>query len=134
MNSIDKLFKLADRFAHKISLAQSGQAGDAMRILKEAGLWDIVDQVNPILDELNIPPEKSIALNIVIDSGFNISYPSQPPMPALSAKLKAKFGALMATALKNGKILDSSTPPKEIGPFRVSGTLTVNWLRLGPQK
>jgi hypothetical protein len=54
-------------------------------------------------------------------------------MPALSNKLKANFAGPMAAALKNGRILSSDTPPKDIGPFRVGGSLTVKWLVLGPQ-
>lgn len=137
--STERLFKLAERFARKISLAQSAQAGDIERNLKDAGLWGTPESILfPILDELDINPNVEVTTSIKVDSNFNVTFPSVvkglPPAKSLAvaAKLKEKYGQSFSDALKNGKIYD--TYGKVIGPFKVGGTASCGWHVQTPPK
>lgn len=135
MKSVDKLIKLAERFSHKISLAQSAQKGDVQYNLELARLWGTPESsLFPILDELGIDPKYPVVTNIQVDSSLNVTFPSVitglPPAKslALSKALKDKYGQSFSDALKNGFIYSGDTPPKKLGPFRVSGApLVVGW-------
>jgi len=109
MSSVDRLFKLADRFARKISLGQN-VAGDFQNALQAAGLWDKSSEVAPMIAAAGIPDEAAIAINFVIDSQFNVTYnvtattpPPPPPAapdatPAEKAEIQKAIAA--ATALQ----------------------------------
>ncbi len=132
MKNTERLFKLAERFSRKISLAQSAQAGDIERNLKDAGVWGTPESaLFPVLDELDIDPKYAVTTSIKVDSNFNVTFPSVitglPPAKslALSAKLKEKYGQSFSDALRNGHIYD--TFGKILGPFKVSGTATCGW-------
>lgn len=90
MSSVDRLFKLADRFARKISLAQqSAQPSEIMNALQTAGLWDRSAEVAPIIATVGIPDEAKIAIDFTLDGQLNIKYnvaanvPIPPPLPPL---------------------------------------------------
>lgn len=133
MSSVDKLFKLADRLARKISLGQSAQPGDIQSNLQEARLWDLTNDLFPLLDQADIPAGVPVHLDIVVDSNFNVTYPVKTKDAAkgqkLSVLVKSKYGQAMSDALKKGTIKDSFG--KVLGPFRVVGPPKVaSWLDL----
>ena len=83
MSSVDRLFKLAERFARKISLGQK-VAGDFQNILQAAGLWDKSGEIAPMLNAVGMPDEAKLDIRILIDSQFNCKYkvtPTTPPIP-----------------------------------------------------
>lgn len=132
--STDRLFKLAERFARKISLAQSAQASDIQYNLTLANLWGTPESsLFPVLDEVGIDANVPVTTSIQVDSNFNVSFPSvvagSPAKSlALAGALKKKYGQAFSDALKAGFIYDSSTPPKKIGPLRIGGSpVKVGW-------
>ncbi len=150
MSNTDRLFKLAERFARKVSLAQqSAQSGELENVLKDAGVWGSPNDLFPLADEAEIPGGVPITFAIVVDSGLNVSFkldteprhgqPAPPPPPASQvppAKLikmfklmKDKFGPGMSQALKSGKIkeYDNKGNVTSQRPVTVSGTVTIGW-------
>jgi ribosomal protein L11 len=119
--SIDKLTKLADRFARKLSLGQSNsaQAGDIEGALKAAGLWEKAPEVAPLLNAAGVADDATVAVSIIVDNKLDVKYhvDTSPPAAAikLAALLKAKFGAAMKGALVAAKL-------------SVAETVTLNWL------
>lgn len=121
MSSSDKLNKLADRFARKLSLAQtsSAQAGDIETALKAANLWEKAPEVAPLLNAAGVADDASVAVSIIVVKGLDVKYhvDTSPPAAAikLAALLKAKYGAAMKAALVAAKL-------------NVADTVTVSWL------
>lgn len=119
--SVDKLTKLADRFARKLSLGQtpSAQAGDIEVALKNQGLWDKAAEVSPMLNAAGVADDATVAISIVVDSKLDIKYhvQTQPPAAAikLAAALRAKYAAAMRAAIQAAKL-------------SVADTVTLNWL------
>lgn len=84
MSSVDRLFKLADRFARKISLGQN-VAGDFQNILQAAGLWDKSGEIAPMVQAAGVSDEAKLDIRIMIDNQFNCRFkviPTTPPPPA----------------------------------------------------
>lgn len=121
MSSVDKLNKLADRFARKIVLGQtsSAQAGDIQNALQTAGLWDKAAEVSPLLNAAGVSDDASVKISIMVDSKLDVKYhvETQPPAAAikLAALLKNKYGAAMKAALAAAKLT-------------VAETVTLGWL------
>lgn len=121
MSSVDRLNKLADRFARKIVLGQasSAQAGDIETALRAAGLWDKAAEVSPLLNAAGVSDDASVKVAIVVDGKLDVKYhvDTQPPAAAikLAALLRNKYGAAMKAALHAAKLT-------------VADTVTVNWL------
>lgn len=121
MSYTDHLFKLAERLARKISLAQaqSAQPGEIMAVLKSAGLWEKTQEVAPLLAKAGISDDATVAISIVVDSKLDVNYVVQTNPPAAAIKLrgllKAKYGAAMKTALQAAKI-------------SVTDTMTLGWM------
>lgn len=99
MSSVDRLFKLADRFARKISLGQlkpepklpmPAQPGDIPDALEAANLWARPDDIFPLADEAGLPSNVSVVLSITVDANLNVTFGVQtsPATPAGAAKLK----------------------------------------------
>lgn len=82
MSSTDKLFKLASRFARKLSLGQQA-AGDFQDKLQAAGLWDKSAEIAPMLNAVGAPDSAAIATVIHIDKLLNcrITATASVPMP-----------------------------------------------------
>jgi ribosomal protein L11 len=131
MSSTDKLTKLAERFARKLSLGQMGgeapqplltgsaQAGDIEGALKAAGLWEKAPEVAPLLNAAGVADDASVAVSIIVDNKMDVKYhvDTSPPAAALklASLLKSKYGAAMKAALVAAKLT-------------VADTVTVSWL------
>lgn len=138
MSSVDKLTKLAERFARKISLAQSAQAGEIASVLKDKGVWGVPDDLFPLADAADVPGGVFVQFQIVVDSGLNVVFRVQPPPPAgvapaslikMTKLIKDKFGPGMQQALKTGQIkeYDDKGQVKSQRPVTVSGSVVVGW-------
>lgn len=105
MSSVDKLFKLADRFARKISLGQQFylQPSELQKILFQAGLWDKSQEVSLFLSKAGVD-SGPVDIKIQVDSMLNVSYlVSATPAGAgtkLASLLKSKYGAAMKAAIQ----------------------------------
>ena len=120
MSSVDKLFKLADRFARKMSLGQqtSAQPGEVQNALQAAGLWDKAAEVSPLLGSAGVD-DGPIVITMTIDKGLNFKYnvTATPPPAALklAGLLKVKYAGPMKAALAAAKLT-------------VADSLDVKWL------
>ena len=158
MKSTDKLFKLADRFARKISLGQQSlQPGEIANILQGANLWDKSAEVAPMINAAGIPDAASIAATIHIDQQFNCKYlveakvpipPAPEPLPPTATpEEKATFNeakkardvaiALQKTATAGGAKLSNLLAAKYGASMKsalaksgktITDTMDVKWL------
>lgn len=121
MSSVDKLTKLADRFARKLSLAQvpTAQAGDIENALKAAGLWERSAEVAPLLNQAGVADDASVAISIMVDSKLDVKYHVQTQPPAAAIKLAGLLRARYAQGMK-GAI--------QAAKLAVAETITLNWL------
>jgi len=132
MSSVDRLFKLADRFARKISLGQN-VAGDFQNVLQAAGLWDKSAEVAPMINTAGIPDVASIAINILIDSQFNckINASATVPIPPLPETPKAdatpEDKTAYAEAVKAVKVAQAAQKVATAGAAKLSSLLTVKY-------
>lgn len=117
MSSVNKLFKLAERFSRKISLAQK-VAGDFQDALQAAGLWDKSNEVSPMLASAGVD-DGPVAIVIHLDKAMNIKYLVTATPPAAAAKLAAMLSAKYAAAMKAALIKSGLT---------VTDTMDVKWL------
>jgi hypothetical protein len=120
MNFVDRIFKLAERFARKISLAQqSAQSGEIANVLQAAGLWDKSAEVSPMLTQAGVD-DGPILINFVVDKGLNVKFnvSATPSVAAikLEALLKNKYSVSMRSALVAAKTV-------------ISDTVEVKWLK-----
>lgn len=117
MSSVNKLFKLAERFSRKISLAQQ-VAGDFQDALHKAGLWDKSAEVSPMLAAAGVD-DGPVAVTIRFDKGLNPKFivSATPPAAAtkLTGMLAAKYTAPMKAAVTAAKLA-------------VTDTMDVKWL------
>ncbi|NJO18594.1 MAG: hypothetical protein HC877_23570 [Thioploca sp.] len=117
MGSVDKLFKLADRLARKISLGQQ-VAGDFQDTLQSAGLWDKSAEVSPMLAAAGVD-DGPVAITIRFDKGLNVKFLVSATPPAAAAKLTALLAAKYAAAMKAACVAAKLT---------VTDTMDVKWL------
>lgn len=110
--STNRLFKLAERFARKISLADKlpmpAQPGDIQDALEAANLWGTPDVLFPSADAAGLDPAAPVAVTIVVDASLNVSFrvtAGAPGTPAQALKmagdLKQKFGESFKAAIQN---------------------------------
>lgn len=105
MSSVNKLFKLAEQFARKISLAQAQmetQPAQIEQILQSAGLWDKSNEVSPLLNAAGVD-DGPVAINFQVDPQLNVKFMVTASPPAavikLTGLLKNKYAAAMKAAL-----------------------------------
>jgi hypothetical protein len=135
MNSVDKLFKLADRFTRKMSLGQDklpmpAQPGDIADALENAGLWSRPDDIFPLADAAGLSAEISVVLTINVDANLNVTFGVQttPPTPAGAAKLKALLTQKYSASFKPA--IQAWFTKNKIIPRPVSA----GWHKFGPAK
>lgn len=119
MNSVDKLFKLADRLARKMSLGQqTAQSGEIQKALQDAGLWDRTSEVSALLASAGVD-DGAVTIGFRVDSGLNFTFQVSATPPAAATKLagllKMKYAGPMKAALQGAKIA-------------VGNTVDVGWL------
>lgn len=121
MKSVNRIIKLAERFAHKIA-QQSADAGAIQDILTAAGLWDKSAEVAPMLNAAGIPDDTAVQTFIMVDNKLNCKYRVAllPPRPAASNKLAALLTAKYAAAHRKA-LIDAKTA--------VTDTLEVGWVK-----
>ena len=117
MSSVNKLFKLAERFAHKISLGQK-VAGDFQDALHNAGLWDKSAEVSPMLATAGVD-DGPVAITIRFDKGLNVKFIVSATPPAAATKLAGLLAAKYAAAMKAAVAAANLT---------VTDTMDVKWL------
>jgi hypothetical protein len=117
----NKLITLADIFSKKATGATTtAQAADVEDALTKAGLWNISNQVAPMLTTAQVPNDCKVSLGLAVDKSYNISFivvlnPSHDSSKVLSMELKKKFGDVMKKALMAAKL-------------NIADTITVKWL------
>jgi hypothetical protein len=134
MSSVDKIFKLADRFARKISLAEKlampAQPGDIADALVAAGLLGKPDDLFPIADQLDLDASVNVATSINIDQNMNVTFSvvTSPALPAkatqFAAILKQKYGEPFKKACQTWWEKNKIIPAKA----------TTTWHSFGPKK
>jgi hypothetical protein len=123
MKSLEKMSSLADRFEQKLlkqAQVVSAQSGTIQDALTAAKLWELSDQVVPMLNQAGVPENASVATSIVVDKllNVNILVTTTPPHASaakLAQLLKNSFSAKMKAALQAAKL-------------SVADTITVGWL------
>jgi hypothetical protein len=118
-----KVSVMLDVWEKMLSKAQmpSAQSGDIEDVLKSSGLFDVAQQVSPLLDQAGVPGNASVEIGLTIDRGLNPSFPviTNPPSPtarALSGLLKQHFAGPIKKALTNAKL-------------NVTDTVSLKWLK-----
>jgi hypothetical protein len=117
----DRIIILANIFIKRASdPTTSAQSSDVEDVLAKAGLWNVSDQVAPLLDAAKVPEECKVKIGLSVDKTYNISFialldPQNAAAKMLSISLKKKFGDAMKKALLNAKL-------------NITDTLTLKWL------
>lgn len=124
MNSIDKLFKLAEHFARKISLAQaqSAQPGDIDNALSQAGARPTSNDIAPLLTTAKVPEDVSVDVKAVVDKNLNVRFhvaatPANPAANSLQAILDRTYSTKMSHALKSAKLMVENPITVNIATF-----------------
>lgn len=109
MKSLKKLGELADRFAVKLSLAQTAQSGDIEKVLRDAGVFPAPEAIAPLLNDAKVPDNVSLKIGIMVDSAFNVKFtvvpsPASPSGDALAKLLNVKFAPALSQALKKSQL------------------------------
>lgn len=123
MENFKQLLRLAKRLELKYVTAQktTAQAGDIETALKAANLWELSNEVSPLLDKAKVPSDASVEIKINVKSGPSVSFtalinPSNPSAAqTLSLLLLKQFSKRMMEALKKAGL-------------DVSDMVVVNWL------
>ena len=110
MSSVDRLTKLAERFARKLSLGQAQVVNELDLVtdaLKAAGLWDKSGEVAPMLTAAGCSDDP-VTITFSVDKGLNFKYHVTCTPPAAAIKLanlvRVKYGAAMKDALVKAKV------------------------------
>ena len=117
MKYTEHLLKIAERFAHKLLLAQqaSAQPGEIMAVLQTAGLWEKSAEVAPLLNTAGVSDDTTVQIFIIVDSKLNCTYriATTPPRPAAAIKLRGllnyKYSVAMKKALTTANISVTDT-------------------------
>lgn len=116
MNSVDKLVKLAERFARKLSLGQQvvNEVDLVEKALTDAGLFGptalpkLNSIVSPMLNQAGVADDASVTITFTVEPNLNIKFhvATSPPAAAikLAQLLRSKFGPLMKAALQKAKV------------------------------
>lgn len=112
--------RIANKFQVKLGQLASAQSADIQDALAKAGLWELSNQVAPMLNTARVPETASVQINLIVDKTLNVNFnvvltPQSNASAVLSRMLKANFGAKMHQALAAAKL-------------NVAETLTVKWL------
>lgn len=124
MNSVKRLNELADKFAMKISRAQTtgAQSGDIETALKSAGQWISSDQIAPLLGAAKVPDTASLNISIMVDNKLHVKFlvsanPDGAYSKALASLLEQKFSPNMSMALKKANIQVANTITAGLATF-----------------
>jgi len=135
MNSVDKLFKLADRFARKISLAEDklpmpAQPGDIQDALANANLWGVPDNLFALADQAGLDADVNVATFINIDQNLNVTFKvtTSPAKPAQAAKFTTLLQQTYSESFKTA--IQSHFQKYKIIPR----PQTAAWHKFGPKK
>lgn len=123
MNAVKELLKVAEKIENRFrKLAQdaSAQAGDVEDVLRKANLWDLSNQVAPLLNSARIPESAAVKISIVVDKNLRVNFivdltPPHASAVGLARLLKNAYGEKMHQALAAAKL-------------NVADTLTLNWM------
>ncbi len=115
MSSVDKLLKLAARFAEKVALAQaqSAQPGDIDSALSRAGARPSSNDIAPLLNTARVPDNVSIDVKAVVDKNMNVKFhvaatPTHASANSLAAVLNRTYAPKMSNALRgSGLVVDN---------------------------
>jgi len=123
MENFKKLLRLAKNLELKYIIAQkiSAQPGDIEMALKAAGVWNLSNEVAPLLNAAKVSDTDSVEIIINVKPGPNVSFtalinPSNPKVSqTLSLLLLKNFSKKMTDALRAANL-------------DVTDVLTVKWL------
>lgn len=124
MENFKKLLRVAKKFELKYIVAQqvAAQPADVEKTLSNAGLWNLSNEVSPLLETAKVPNEASVELKINVKPGGEVSFTAliEPANPkasqTLSLLLMKNFGRKMSEALKTGGT-------------NIQNALVLNWLK-----
>lgn len=109
MKSVKEILILSTMFEKKAQASQT-TAADIQNILKHANLWNIPQQVSPLLRLVGAPNRTKAAISIVVSPGGDVSFQVNlsPDYPTVAHKfaniLKQKFGNLMSKTLSGNDV------------------------------
>ncbi len=121
MENFKKLLRFAKMLELKYIIAQkvSAQAGDIEQALKGEGVWDLANQVSPLVDAAKVPSDASVQIELTVSPGPVVNFvalinPSNPKVAqTLLALLIKNFSNKMTAALKkSGLNVDSEVRVK----------------------
>lgn len=123
MKATQKIIQLGKEIEKRLLVkaqAMSAQPDDIEQALRTAGLYDISNQVAPLLNAAGVPENVSLKIGIDVDPHLNVGYtvaasPNHPSAHALSRLLKMKFAPKMKSALQSAKL-------------NVAGPMQIGWL------
>jgi hypothetical protein len=125
MKSVERLTKIADRFARKMSLAQATttmQPGEIAALLKSVNASPTPAEIAPFLNTAKCPENVSIQVNIVIDAKLNVVFqvqanPQNNCAAILQKILQSKYSARISQALKTAKVVVTDTMTVQMATF-----------------
>src|SRR5579885_1568521 len=123
MNAIKKLLKVADKIEKRLqkqAQTVSAQPSDVEDVLRKANLWELSNQVSPLLNVARVPDSASVKISIVVDKNLRVNFivelnPPHASAVALARLLKNTYANKMHLALAAAKL-------------NIADTLTLNWL------
>lgn len=127
MKSVERLIKIADRFARKISLAQAVtttmQPGQIADLLKSVNAMPLSAEIAPFLNTAKCPEDANILVDIIIDAKLNVTFKitATPPnncAAILQKILQGKYAARISQALKTAKVVVTDTMLVNVTEFK----------------
>jgi len=123
MNAVKELLKVAEKIENRFrKLAQmvSAQPSDIEAALRQANLWDLSNQVAPLLNSAGVPESAAVKINIVVDKNLQVHFvvdltPTHASAVRLAGLLRNAYGSKMNQALAAAKLT-------------VADTITLNWM------
>lgn len=126
MENFKKLLSVAKKLELKYIVAQapsfSAQPVEIETALKRAGLWELSNQISPLMDTAKVPSNASADIKLEVKPGPTVSFsalvdPTNPKAAqTLSMLLFKNFSNKMSNALKSAGV-------------NVTDTIIVNWLK-----
>jgi len=127
MKSVERLEKVADRFARKMSLAQATttmQPVEIKNLLTKMNVFPLPNDIAPLLNTAKCPETVNILVDFIIDAKLNVTFkitatPQNNCAAIYQRILQSKYAAKISQALKTAKVAITDTMLVNVTEFKV---------------
>lgn len=129
MNALNNLLAVAKKLEQKLFIkaqVSSAQAGDIENALKQAGLWELSNQVSPMLNTAGVPDNVKVQIDLMVDRNLNVKFMVSTVPPHGSALRLAAL--LQGRPTDNASLANKMRNALRAAKLSVADTLKVSWL------